>query len=134
LLAPEALAEFGRGACVMLLTPKRACALLAQAGCKVNGVEPLPLRVLRDRDEIRAGGDVIYFSTDTRAEPAAFVGAGKPVRCARCHSELQQGEQAVHCPGCGSVQHAECWSYAVTCASCKQATSGSTWTPEESAA
>lgn len=96
------------------------------------------LCVLSDRDEIRSGAAVRYFSTETLAEVVPFPGAARAVYCARCRQEIQVGAPAVCCPNCGIWynQSAElpCWTYTEKCTFCGHPTAldaGFSWTPEE---
>jgi hypothetical protein len=119
----------------------RAWALIAPANsdARVNGrAAHGGLCVLADRDEIRSGAAVRYFSTETLAEVVPFPGAVRPVYCARCRQLLRVGTPAVSCPNCGmwhcQTDELPCWTYAETCAYCPQPTAldtGFTWTPEE---
>jgi hypothetical protein len=118
-----------------------AWALIAptDSGVRVNSrALPAGLSVLSNRDEIRIGGEVQYFSTETLAEVVPFPGSVRAVYCARCRQEIEVGSPAVCCPNCGIWynQSAElpCWTYAEKCAFCGHPTtldSGFTWTPEE---
>jgi hypothetical protein len=99
----------------------------------------LGLRVLEHRDEIRvAGAETVYYSAEKLAEVEPFVGADRPVYCARCRNPIAEGVPSVQCPGCG-VRHHEaeehpCWTYSEHCACCSQPTdldAGFRWTPEE---
>jgi len=107
------------------------CALLAQNGVLVNGLRSLPFRVLADRDEISAGGQVFYVCTEAAAEPASFNAENKKVRCGRCLGRLTDGEQVVRCPQCRAHYHAGCWAYAPDCARCQHTTAGVSWIPED---
>ena len=96
------------------------------------------LRALADRDEIRAGGQVHYFSTETLAGVEAFPGAERPVYCGRCRQQIEMGTPAVRCPGCGiwynESAELPCWTYSEKCTFCGHSTAldaGFSWTPEE---
>jgi len=118
-----------------------AWALIAptHSGVRVNSrALPAGLCVLANRDEIRIGGEVLYFSTETLAEVVPFPGSVRAAYCARCRQQIEVGSPAVCCPNCGIWynQSAElpCWTYADKCAFCGHPTtfdSGFTWTPEE---
>jgi hypothetical protein len=104
------------------------------------------LCVLGDRDEIRMGGELRYFSTETLASVEAFPGAERAVFCGRCRQKIEAGTPAVCCPGCGIWYHQDesanlaeserlpCWTYSEKCAFCGHPTALDTvfaWTPEE---
>jgi hypothetical protein len=123
------------------LAGSRGWALVARAGARlrVNG-EPLlgDLRVLADRDQIRVGGETLYFTTEDPARVEPFAGAERPLSCPRCRQALAPGTAAVRCPACGVWHHQSeelpCWTYAATCALCPRATdlqAGLQWSPEE---
>ena len=105
----------------------------------VNG-SPLDtgIRVLRDRDELRAGSGRVFFSTESLAVVAPLPVTGKTTFCPRCKLEIAPGSPAVRCPGCGVYHHQSeefpCWTYSVTCALCDYPTAldaGYRWVPEE---
>ena len=74
----------------------------ANSNSRVNSrLLPAGLCVLADRDEIRFGGEVQYFSTETLAAAVDFPGADRPVFCGRCRQQIDAGTPAVCCPGCG---------------------------------
>lgn len=106
---------------------------------RINGFAPVAgLRVLQNRDEIRAPGrDSLFFSTETLARTERFVAAERPVFCPRCRGPIKDGDFSVRCPQCRlqyhQTQDLPCWIYATKCAMCTQATAldtGFTWTPE----
>lgn len=110
------------------------------AGGSANGERLLTgIRVLADRDAIRAPGYAGFFSTETLAqvEPFPGDGTGSP-QCVRCRQPLAAGQSAVRCPQCGAWHHQleelPCWTFLKTCASCPQSTemdAGFQRTPEE---
>ena len=74
----------------------------ANSNSRVNSrLLPAGLCVLADRDEIRFGGEVQYFSIETLAAAVDFPGADRPVFCGRCRQQIDAGTPAVCCPGCG---------------------------------
>lgn len=96
------------------------------------------LRVLADRDEIRTGNRIHYFSTETLATVQPFPRENHPVYCGRCRQQIEVGALAVSCPNCGIWynQSADlpCWTYASKCTFCGHPTAldtGFSWTPEE---
>jgi hypothetical protein len=108
------------------------------AGVRVNS-RPVSagLRVLADKDEIRVGGEVRYFSTETLAAVEPFPAADRPVYCGRCRQVIEAGSAAVCCPGCNIWYHQRaklpCFTYAEKCTFCDHATSlnsGFVWIPE----
>jgi hypothetical protein len=109
----------------------------------VNGRKThLGIRVLRDRDEIRLGGDRIYFSTERTAHVESFAGDAGSAACPRCQQPLTDGAAVVRCPQCSAAHHQDenlpCWcGYEKepfeTCALCDQPAGldrGYRWTPE----
>jgi len=119
----------------------QAWALIAPSGSdlRVNGRAPFAgLRALADRDEIRCGGEVRYFSTEMLAAVESFPGAERPVYCGRCRQSIEAGSAAVRCPGCGiwynESAELPCWTYSEKCTFCGHSTAldaGFSWTPEE---
>ncbi|MGO8757452.1 MAG: hypothetical protein ACLQG3_04940 [Terracidiphilus sp.] len=115
-------------------------ALIASGDCdvRVNSRSvSAGLCVLSDRDEIRIGAEVQYFSTEALAAVVAFPAFDRPVFCGRCRQQIEAGAPAVCCPGCGIWynQSADlpCWTYSEKCAFCGHPTAldaGFTWTPE----
>jgi len=116
--------------------------LVSGAGSRVsvNGsVIETGMRVVADRDEIRiAGGERLYFSTETLASVEQFAGGDQTLFCPRCKQEIENGTKAVKCPGCGVWHHQteelNCWTYSEVCALCAHATdleAGFRWTPDE---
>lgn len=117
--------------------------LLVAAGSdvRINGFAPVAgLRVLQDRDEIRATrAGALFFSTETLACVEEFPGSERTVFCGRCRQAMEKGQMAVRCPHsrCGIWYHQTdnlpCWTYAPACGFCPQATAldaGFTWVPE----
>ena len=101
------------------------------------------LHILCHREAIGIGGAAspLFFLDEDPARIQSFPGATHPVKCERCKTLVEKGQNVVHCPGCGRWHHQEeedggreCWTYAKTCATrgCPQPTSlDSTfsWTP-----
>ena len=112
----------------------------ALSDVRVNGraVES-GLCVLADRDEIRSGSEIHYFSTETLAAVEAFQGTGRPVYCGRCRQMIVEGSPSVRCPCCGVYYNQSdslpCWTYSGKCTFCGHPTAldtaGFTWTPGE---
>jgi hypothetical protein len=100
-----------------------------ESGVRINGFAPVAgVRVLQDRDEIRATACItLFFSTETLAHVEEFPGSERPVYCGRCRQAMVQGQLAVRCPQCAIVYHQidtlPCWTYAPSCAFCPQSTS-----------
>jgi len=119
----------------------RAWALIASRDSDVHvnsRVVPAGLCVLDDRDEIRIGGEVQYFSTETPVTVEEFTASDRPVFCGRCRQKIEPGSPAVCCPSCGVWynQSADlpCWTYSDKCTFCGHPTaldSGFAWIPEE---
>jgi len=113
--------------------------LLAAPSVHVNGARLLTgIRVLHDRDELRAGDRRSFFSTESLAEVVAFPGGERPVFCPRCKLEIAPTSPAVRCPQCRVWHHQSeefpCWTYGERCAMCDQPTAldaGFRWSPEE---
>lgn len=120
----------------ILLVPLTAgrCALLDGDASPVNGLPPLPLRILEDRDELVLDGCLTLFSALTHTEAVVLPATSAAIVCGRCKSRIETGTQAVRCPRCQTWHHqAEalpCWTYASTCASCAYPTDGAAWQPE----
>jgi hypothetical protein len=110
--------------------PGRRFGLLARDGVKVNGREGLPFQLLRDRDEIFAGGEFWCLSTKAAAAEAVFAAGKIPVRCARCLGTFQEGEAVSLCPCCRAQYHRADWAYDSVCAKCGHTTSGEPWVPD----
>lgn len=113
--------------------PRGGCALLSRGGAVVNGLRPLPLVILSDRDEIQCGGRTFYFANDAAAAPAAFVSQGRDLRCARCQSPMRDGEMSVQCPACHAHHHEACWNYERSpgCQLCQHPVAQFAWRPEQ---
>lgn len=116
-----------------LLAPAngRGCLLLAGTAAFVNGEASLPLRWLEHRDEIRAGGQVWYFSAETPLTKEEYAAGPKALRCGCCKEELAGGAAVVRCPLCRAAYHEACWPYAPACGTCGRPTKHACWTPEE---
>jgi hypothetical protein len=94
----------------------------------VNGERVLGgLKVLLHRDEILVGGELYYYSAQSRPVVAAFAlveGQRRP-RCGVCRMAIEDGQAAVCCPQCGRVYHQIeaageqaaklCWTYRPAC-------------------
>ena len=70
-----------------------------------------------------------YRATAKSAEVVRFV-EGKRVCCARCKSQLREGDAVVYCPACRAAHHEACFHYAPHCAMCPAPTEGFSWVPE----
>jgi hypothetical protein len=120
---------------------RAAWTMIASSGADVrvnSRTVPAGLRVLADRDEIRVGNDVLYFSTERLAAIEAFPVAGRVVFCGRCRQQIDPGSPAVCCPSCGIWYNQSpdlpCWTYSDKCTFCGHPTAldaGFAWTPEE---
>lgn len=106
---------------------------------RINGVSiQTGLRLLRDRDELRADNRArLFFSTESLAVVESFPGRDHAIYCPRCKQEINVGDPAVRCPNCDAWHHQTedfpCWTYAEKCSMCDQATgldAGYRWTPE----
>ena len=106
------------------------CLLLARDGVKVNGLASLPAQVLADRDEIRSGDEIVFFSTESPVCIEKFSASEKATRCPRCKSEIADAVDVIYCPRCRSPHHAECWSYGRTCSNCDRSTETFGWSPD----
>jgi len=119
--APEAGANASP---LVMAAPNGDWTLLSPAGTAVwaNG-DPvlLGIRVLRDRDVIRAGGENIVFSSESLCAVVPFPAGGRRVMCARCQTAIESGEPAVRCPRCRRWHHQDpsaergCWTYDDRC-------------------
>jgi hypothetical protein len=141
--APAAGCPMPRAVLARTGSPDRAVWHLVAApdsGVRVNGL-PLAagLRVLADRDEVRAPGlESLFYSTERLAAVEPLPELGGEVSCPRCRQPIAPASPAVRCPGCNLWHHETgelpCWTYAPTCALCPQSTAsdaGFRWTPEE---
>ena len=108
------------------------------AAVRVNG-RPLSLgiRCLRDKDEIGAGAERYFFSTENLARVEPFPGADGGAMCARCRKPLIVEMPSVRCPNCRTWCHeradSACWTYSEKCPLCEQATAldaGFQWEPK----
>ena len=133
--------SFGRGA-------EGGAGLLVRPGVtvRVNG-HPVPggFRVLEHRDEILIGSLRVFYSAESIPESTVFrLGAeARRPTCPLCRGPVQDGDQAVQCPGCGRWFHQRegseeqraktCWTYSPTCRFCDHPTALSgepVWRPE----
>ena len=116
-----------------------AWVLVGPPAVRVNGSRlDTGIRVLCDRDELRADGGRTFFSSESLAMVVPFPGGAKTIFCPRCKLEIVPGSPAVRCPQCGVFHHQSdefpCWTYAARCAMCDQPTAldaGFRWVPEE---
>lgn len=108
----------------------------------VNGDAPLAgVAVLRDRDAIRAGDELVFFAARGVAAVVALgeaAAADPDARCARCCRRFTAEAHVVRCPACGAFHHQDdalpCWTYAERCAACVAPASldvAPRWSPEE---
>ena len=112
--------------------------VLGAPSVRVNGVAlDSGIAVLRNRDELWAGGVHMFFSSERLATVVPFPASDRPVLCARCKTPMVAAAPAVECPGCAAWHHQSddlpCWTYAARCSSCTQMTAldaGFAWTPE----
>jgi hypothetical protein len=114
---------------IVPLRRRPGCALLARDGVTLNGRPALPIQVLRDRDEIRAAGRAIYFTTDAIPEESTLQSA-TPLRCARCLGGVAAGDRVIRCPGCRAHHHSRCWNEGGRCHKCHHPAASLSWTPE----
>lgn len=111
--------------------------LFAGETVRVNGIAVRHgIVVLRDRDEIVAGTERMFFSTERAARVDSFL--GNSISCGRCGSAIGEGDDSVTCPSCGTVSHESaelpCFTYGPTCPKCPQPSdlsAGFLWSPEE---
>ena len=113
----------------------RHCLLVADGGTvTVDGLPSLPLRVLADKDEVRVGHELCYFSAQSAAGVVPFTGESGDILCSRCKGKMSVGDLAVQCPRCGAWHHQTealpCWTYDSRCSGCDQPTHGVSWQPE----
>ena len=131
MVSPAGVGQLNPGA-VLLLPSGRAgtsprWTLLAGSatGVHINGVPlALGIRVLADKDEIRAAGHRLFFSTEELARVVPFPGLAQPAFCPRCKQQIQPGDLAVCCPSCRAWSHQSekfpCWTYDQSCALCQR--------------
>jgi hypothetical protein len=121
--SPVVLARFGSGG-------DAGAAIFAPAGTAiwVNGATvPGGMKVLAHRDEILVGGELYWYSAQSRPVVAAFVLAeSRPrPRCGVCRMAIEDGQAACACPQCGRIYHQMeaageqaaklCWTYRPQC-------------------
>jgi hypothetical protein len=114
--------------------------LLGPTSVCVNGIAlDAGMRVLRDRDELVAGGERVFFSTETAAEVVPMPVMERAASCPRCRLPIDPGTPAVRCPRCRVWYHQSdeypCFTYA-PCALCGEPSTlgaGLQWVPEEGA-
>jgi hypothetical protein len=124
-------AMFLNGCACLIALPGGSVGMFSHRGARVNGRECLPFEVLKDRDEISAGGDVWCLSTLAAALKTVFSKHKTQLRCARCLGVLKEGETVSLCPSCRAHYHAiDCWTYDPVCAKCRHTTSGEPWVPD----
>jgi hypothetical protein len=113
--------------------------IVGPAAVAVNGSRlDTGIRVLRDRDELRAAAGRVFFSTESLAVVVPFPDTGRKTFCPRCKLEIAPGSPAVRCPACGVWHHQSeefpCWTYAPRCALCDHPSAldaGYRWVPED---
>jgi len=115
---------------ILALPSECKCVVLTRGNALVNGCSALPLQVLNDRDELRVEGKLYYFSTQSPTEVVAFAKGNDQIRCARCSVWLEDEDAVIYCSACKGAHHADCYSYAPECGSCRASTRGISWTPE----
>ena len=119
---PDVGLDLGDGMARIIQLPNGGGALLAGGGVFVNGSSALPLAILANLDEIRAGGHTWRFTSDSTEEAFEFRGSGRTVHCARCHGVLAEGARVIRCPieGCRAFHHESCyrWERAPGCQKC----------------
>ena len=119
------------------LQPPKCCLLSCKAEeegrVTVNGMPPLTLRMLDDRDEICLNSETVYFSTEASAKIVSFADDTE-LFCGRCKGKMAAGAPAVRCPRCGAWHHEtealHCWTYDSRCSCCELPTAGVPWEPE----
>ena len=86
--------------------------LISSHKARINGHVVHSLHVLDDRDEIFVLNHRFCFSAQTIAvvEPFNPVDPGKRYPCPICSLEVGRGDASLRCPGCGIVQHGDCWN------------------------
>ena len=112
-VVPDVGLDMGDGVARIIHLPHGGGALLAGPGVLVNGISPLPLAILVNRDEILAAGRAWRYSSDTTADTFLFHSSGRSVHCARCHGALAEGDRVVRCPSqsCRAYHHESCWRW-----------------------
>ncbi len=114
---------------------RAALVTTATHGMTVNGLAPLGVAVLDDRDEIAVGTRRLVFSRYAPPEitPCAPDRAGTP--CGRCLAPVRAHEPCVSCPGCHTLAHESaeraCFSYDPRTACCGRERSAFDWTPAD---
>lgn len=126
----------GRGglSAALVLSPSARRAL-------VGGYRPLPVVVLRHRDELYVEGRIFYFSQiDAPPSVTRLTEAEPALHCARCRRRLEAGDLVLRCAACGAPYHEgdrsdegaaplRCASYDPRCGGCGRSWEECTWTP-----
>jgi hypothetical protein len=115
---------------------RRALLVSPGANVLVNGTRVVGLRLLDDRDQLRIGESLFYFSAESLPKVEPYAGP-QDVPCGRCLRPMDAGIPSVRCPRCGVFHHSSeqlaCWTHASTCSGgCGQPTdpqSGQVWSP-----
>jgi hypothetical protein len=142
---PARTAEEASAELIPLAPDGKEWALLGSAvACHVNG-EPLNhhLKALSHMDEIRVTGKRYFFSDEKLVRKQPFPQAAKAPICPRCQLPIQQGQNSVVCPVCGTAYHEiepgetdgprQCWTYGKCLFDSTPGVldAGFRWTPEE---
>ncbi len=109
----------------------------------VSGQRPFSVAPLRDRDEISVSDQRLVFAAADEESVVAFKHSGKETHCQRCSRVLDDRDQVVWCPNCGSPHHEGllvesdpptsllCWSDVQRCAGCLEDRASMVWDPTE---
>jgi hypothetical protein len=115
--------------------PAAALVPLGGAPVLVNGIPPLGLAVLADRDEIVVGDARFAFTPYGPPVAEAWPADAPPTRCARCGASLKTGDVCIRCPSCSAPAHEEkarnCFSYDPLTACCRRARAALHAMPDE---
>lgn len=141
----EFLASFAEASAVVLPASGGAVLVLPPdtTSVFVNGVKPLGVTMLTDRDELLLDGAQLWFGERAPLAAAPFPPDRGPATCGVCSEAIGPGDAAITCDGCRTAHHAgafaaaergsrDCFVYrGSTCAGCGRAGEDDSWLPED---
>ena len=68
----------------------------------------------------------IALTIDARVLSVSTLAPGEGTLCPICQTDIEPGEECIHCPACEQIHHRECWSEIGGCGTygCREAPSG----------
>ena len=118
----------------------------SRGGVFLNGHRPLPVVVLRDRDEINIGPETFVFAEAEEARVEVFEPLEASTHCQLCSVELLAGDEIVRCPVCAAPHHEgllakkgpdgerveqRCWTLGPVCGGCQGHRESMVWVPDQ---